>query len=89
MSETIRRRSVPDSLRWLADKLLTEDLTAAERAGIAVTLQMLADELDPDSAECTCGAPQGRGLDDQEIRSGWQHSRDCPHGVGPARTTPG
>jgi hypothetical protein len=80
MSDTIRRRSLPDSLRWLADKLLTEDLSAAERAGVAVTLQMLADEMDPDPADCTCGAPQGRGLDDTEIRNGWQHSRDCPLG---------
>ena len=48
MSETIRRRSLPDSLRWLADKLLAESLSEAERAGVAVTLQMLADELEPD-----------------------------------------
>lgn len=81
MSDTIRRRSVPDNLRWLADKLLTEDLSAAERAGVAVTLQMLADELEPDITECVCGAPQGRSIEDQEIRNGWQHSRSCSLGA--------
>lgn len=76
----IIRRSIPDSLRWLASKLLADDLSAAERAGIAVNLQMLADEIEPDPAECTCGAPQGSSLEDQEIRSAWQHSRSCPQG---------
>lgn len=80
MSETIQRRSVPDNLRWLADKLLSEGLSDAERTGIAVTLQMLADELEPDPPECNCGAPQGRSVEDQEIRRGWQHSRSCPLG---------
>lgn len=44
MSETvIRRRSLPDSLRYLAQKL-DEPLSDAERAGIALTLNSLADE---------------------------------------------
>lgn len=44
MSEPlIRRRSLPDSLRYLARKL-DEPLTDAERAGVALTLNSLADE---------------------------------------------
>jgi hypothetical protein len=44
MSETvIRRRSLPDSLRYLARKL-DGPLTDAERAGVALTLNSLADE---------------------------------------------
>ena len=47
MSEPlIRRRSLPGSLRWLAQKL-NEPLTDAERAGVALVLTSLADELDP------------------------------------------
>lgn len=46
MSEPqIRRRSLPDSLRYLARKL-DEPLTDAERAGVALTLNSLADEAD-------------------------------------------
>lgn len=45
MSEPlIRRRSLPDSLRYLAEKL-NDPLTDAERAGIALTLNSLADEV--------------------------------------------
>jgi hypothetical protein len=47
MSETIRRRSLPDSLRWLADKLDSGTLSEAERAGVALTLHTLADEITP------------------------------------------
>jgi hypothetical protein len=44
MSEPlIRRRSLPDSLRYLAGKL-DEPLSDAERAAIALTLTSLADE---------------------------------------------
>lgn len=39
----IRRRSLPDSLRYLAQKL-NEPLSDAERAGVALTLNSLADE---------------------------------------------
>lgn len=50
MSEPlIRRRSLPNSLRYLAQKL-NEPLSDAERAGIALTLNSLADEIDPDGA---------------------------------------
>lgn len=51
MSEPlIRRRSLPDSLRYLAQKL-DGPLPDAERAGVALTLNSLADEIDPDAAE--------------------------------------
>ncbi len=50
MSEPlIRRRSLPNSLRYLARKL-DGPLTDGERAGVALTLTSLADELDPPSA---------------------------------------
>lgn len=46
MSEPmIRRRTLPDSLRYLARKL-DGPLSDAERAGIALTLNSLADEAD-------------------------------------------
>lgn len=44
MSEMIRRRSIPDSLRWLAGKLESGTLTEGEQAGVALTLRTLADE---------------------------------------------
>lgn len=48
MSEPlIRRRSLPDSLRYLAQKL-DGPLTDAERAGVALTLNSLADEAETD-----------------------------------------
>lgn len=49
MSETIRRRSLPDSLRYLADKLDSDTLTDAERAGVIAALRSLADEMGPDA----------------------------------------
>lgn len=49
----IRRRSLPSSLRYLADKL-NEPLSDAERAGVALTLNSLADEIDPPKIPCTC-----------------------------------
>jgi hypothetical protein len=45
MTDTIRRRSLPDSLRWLADKLDSGTLTDAETAGVALTLHSLAEEV--------------------------------------------
>lgn len=46
MSEPlIRRRSLPESLRYLAQKL-DGPLTDAERAGVTLTLNSLADEAD-------------------------------------------
>lgn len=50
MSEPlIRRRSLPNSLRYLARKL-DEPLSDAERAGVALALNSLADEIDPEGA---------------------------------------
>lgn len=60
MSEPLtRRRSLPNSLRYLAQKL-DEPLTDAERAGIALTLNSLADEMDPYGAPgyVPCGMPK-------------------------------
>ena len=54
MSETIRRRSLPDSLRYLAGKLDSDHVTEAERAGVVVALRSLADEMDPPKIPCTC-----------------------------------
>jgi len=54
MSETIRRRSLPDSLRYLAEKLDTDTLSAAEQAGVVVSLRTLADEMDPPKVPCEC-----------------------------------
>jgi hypothetical protein len=46
MSEpVIRRRTIPDSLRYLADKLESGTLTDAERLGVALALQTIADEI--------------------------------------------
>jgi hypothetical protein len=45
MTDTIRRRSLPDSLRWLADKLDSDTLSDAERLGVALALQTIADEI--------------------------------------------
>jgi hypothetical protein len=80
MSETIRRRSLPDSLRWLADKLDSGTLSEAEQAGVAVTLRMLADEINLPAPPCNCGAPQGGDEGDADTRRLWQHSRSCPQG---------
>lgn len=41
--QPVRRRSLPSSLRYLAEKL-NEPLSDAERAGIALTLNSLAEE---------------------------------------------
>lgn len=54
MSETIRRRSLPDSLRYLADLLSSDTLTEAERVAAVVSLRSLADELAPPRFPCTC-----------------------------------
>jgi len=46
MSEPlIRRRSLPDSLRYLADKLDSGTLSDAGRLGVALALQTIADEI--------------------------------------------
>ena len=46
MSEpAIRRRTIPDSLRHLADKLDSGTLTDAGRLGVALALQTIADEI--------------------------------------------
>jgi hypothetical protein len=46
MSEpVIRRRTIPDSLRHLADKLDSGTLTDAGRVGVALALQTIADEI--------------------------------------------
>jgi hypothetical protein len=46
MSEpVIRRRSLPDSLRYLADKLDSGTLSEAGRLGVALALQTIADEI--------------------------------------------
>ena len=53
----IRRRSLPNSLRYLAGKLDGGQLSDAELAGVALTLNSLADEIDqktrPDEAPAT------------------------------------
>lgn len=53
----IRRRSLPDSLRWLADKLDSSTLTDVEQAGVALMLRMLADEINPPAAPAADGDP--------------------------------
>jgi hypothetical protein len=55
MTDTIRRRSLPDSLRHLADKLDSGTLTEAERLGVAVALQTIADEITSAHGEETSG----------------------------------
>jgi hypothetical protein len=43
----IRRRTVPGPLRYVAQKLTSgEPLSDADRAGLALTLNMLADEIE-------------------------------------------
>lgn len=55
MSEPlISRRSLPDSLRYLADRLDSETVTEAERAGVVVALRSLADEINPPRIPCIC-----------------------------------
>lgn len=46
MSEPVmRRRTIPDSLRYLADKLESGTLSDAGRLGVALALQAIADEI--------------------------------------------
>ena len=52
MTDMIRRRSLSDSLRWLADKLDADSATDVDRAGVAVTLHALADEIHPPFEPC-------------------------------------
>lgn len=56
----IRRRSLPDSLRWLADQLDSGALSEAEQAGVALTLRMLADDISPPAARTADGDPDTR-----------------------------
>lgn len=81
MSETlIRRRSLPASLRYLADRLDTEQLSEAERAGVIVALRSLADEMDPK------GAPDyvGCGMPSHSWACDLQAGHEGPHEYGSA-----
>lgn len=73
MSEPLlRRRSLPDSLRYLARKL-NQPLTEGERSGMALTLNELADGLDPQAAtEETASAPVDDGLCHATLQ-GWPY----------------
>lgn len=70
MTEMIRRRSLPDSLRWLADKL--EAGTETERVGVALTLHALADGIHPPVEPCNApgGAPNSIGKERCELPAG-------------------
>jgi hypothetical protein len=84
MSETvIRRRSLPDSLRYLADKLESDALSDAERAGVITSLRALADEAAPDTDSTTPeSAPVDDGLCHATITSPWEGERSCVHEAG-------
>ncbi|MDX3314662.1 hypothetical protein P1S61_37545 [Streptomyces sp. ME08-AFT2] len=74
MSEPlIRRRTLPDSLRYLARKL-DEPLTDGERAGIALTLNSLADEADAFAHEL---AEQQRGHIQKQCVNDSDGDGDC------------
>ena len=62
MSEPlIRRRSLPDSLRYLADKLDSNTISNAERLGVALTLQTIAEEITTPESRCaSTGAGNNR-----------------------------
>lgn len=50
--QAFRRRTIPSSLRTLAQKLTSDgELSDAECAGIAITLHMIADRLEPDGED--------------------------------------
>lgn len=83
MSGTIRRRSLPDSLRYLADRLDSETVTDAERAGVAVTLHALADEISPPFEPCAtpaligterCALPVGHDGRHKQGNTSWPSS---------------
>ncbi|WP_119580464.1 hypothetical protein [Streptomyces europaeiscabiei] len=87
MSESlIRRRSLPDSLRYLARKL-DEPLSDAERAGVALTLDSLADEADqpataakPDLLQALANALTALTMADEEPELEYDHI-DCVSGT--------
>jgi len=66
MSETIRRRTIPNSLRYLADKLESATLSDAETVGVALTLRSLADEVESVNRCVSVGGNDRRC----ELRSG-------------------
>jgi hypothetical protein len=66
----IRRRSIPDSLRWLADKLDSPALTEADRTGVAVTLHALADDLGAPPCNAPGDAPNSSGKERCELPAG-------------------
>lgn len=77
MSEPlIRRRSLPDSLRWLADKLDTDTIPEADRAGVAFTLRALADEIcPPPPCNAPGDAPNSLGTERCELPAGHEGRR--------------
>jgi hypothetical protein len=66
----IRRRSVSDSLRWLASKLESDTLTEADRTGVAVTLHALADDLGLPPCDAHGDAPNSSGQERCELPAG-------------------
>lgn len=98
MSEPlIRRRSLPDSLRYLADKLDSNTISNAERLGVALALQTIADEITTPESRCTstgagnnrrCELPTGhRGLHENNEFFGlkWANLPGDPVDARPAR----
>lgn len=89
MSEPlIRRRSLPSSLRYLARKL-NEPLSDAERAGIALTLNSLANEAEqpatpsaskPDLLQSLANALTALTMADEEPELEYDHI-DCVSGT--------
>ena len=93
MTNTIRRRSLPDSLRWLADKLESDSVSEADRAGVAVTLHALADEIAPPFEACgapnygdRCKLPTGHDDRHKDGNASWPQGVERP--VTPERTWP-
>lgn len=66
----IRRRTVSDSLRWLADKLDADTVTEADRVGVAVTLHALADEIGVPPCNAPSDAPNSLGTERCELPAG-------------------
>lgn len=89
MSEPlIRRRSLPSSLRYLAQKL-NEPLSDGERAGVALTLNSLADEAEraashavskPDLLQALANVLTGLSMADEEPELEYDHI-DCVSGT--------
>lgn len=102
MSEPlIRRRSLPDSLRYLADKLESSTLSDTERLGVALALQTIAEEITAPEGRCTSpGAGNHRRC---ELRAGhdgfhenneffglkWANLPGDPTSAGPVRPDEG